>query len=132
MFENHKKKILVVDDDPDMLRLLSARLKANEYDVAFATDGVSCMAELRKQDPDLLILDLGLPAGDGFKTLERVRDLPQYSGLPVVVLTAKDASEVRQKSMDAGADAFCQKGASQEELLSEVWRLLDRGEAPPQ
>ncbi len=60
------KKILIVDDDPDVLQSMHVRLKANHYDTFFAADAISCMAEARKNEPDLILLDLGLPAGDGF------------------------------------------------------------------
>ncbi len=120
-----QKKILVVDDDPDMLRLLSAKLKKNGYHVGFASDGISCMSEVRKQDPDLIVLDLGLPAGDGFKTLERLKGLVPYSSIPVVVLTAREASEVKDKALNAGASAFFEKTASKDDLLGTIWRLLD-------
>ncbi len=68
-----QKKILVVDDDPDVRLGLQLRLKANHYDVIFAADGVASIAEARKHMPDLIILDLGLPAGDGFSVLERLK-----------------------------------------------------------
>ncbi len=68
-----KKKILIVDDDPDMRLSLQLRLTANHYDVISATDGVASIAEARKHVPDLMILDLGLPAGDGFSVLERLK-----------------------------------------------------------
>lgn len=122
---SNQKKVLVVDDDPDMLRLLSAKLKKNGYQVAFASDGISCMSEVRKQEPDLIVLDLGMPAGDGFKTLERLKSRVAFSAIPVVVLTAREASEVKQKALNAGASAFFEKTTNKDELLAAVWRLLD-------
>jgi DNA-binding response OmpR family regulator len=66
-----QKKILIVDDDPEVRLSLQVRLKVNNYDVVFAGDGVAGIAEARKHLPDVIILDLGLPAGDGFSVLER-------------------------------------------------------------
>ncbi|RXH54754.1 response regulator [Granulicella sibirica] len=66
------KKILVVDDDPEMRLALKIRLRANNYEVEAAEDGVSAIAEARRRQPDLILLDLGLPAGDGFTVLERL------------------------------------------------------------
>jgi len=126
---SNKKKVLVVDDDPDMLRLMSSRLKKSGFEVAFATDGVSCMSEVRKQDPDLILLDLGLPAGDGFKTLERLRGQVAFADIPVVVLTGQDASDVKDRAMEAGATDFFEKTANKDDLLAAVWRLTDEGES---
>jgi DNA-binding response OmpR family regulator len=67
------KKILIVDDDPDVRHGMHIRLKANHYDTFFAADALSSVAEARKQEPDLIILDLGLPAGDGFVVMERLK-----------------------------------------------------------
>ena len=66
-------KILVVDDDPEMRLALQVRLKANHYDVSTAVDGVSAISETRRVTPDLMLLDLGLPAGDGFSVLQRLK-----------------------------------------------------------
>ncbi len=119
------KKVLVVDDDPDMLRLMSVKLKKSGYEVAVASDGVACMSAVRKENPDLIILDLGLPAGDGFKTLERLKSLVPFAGIPVVVLTAREASEAKERALNAGATAFFEKTAGKDEVLGAVWRLLD-------
>jgi len=64
------KKILIVDDDKDVLRGMNVRLKANGYDVVFAADGISAISAVRKEDPDVIILDIGLPGGDGFVVME--------------------------------------------------------------
>lgn len=119
------KKILVVDDDPDMLRLMSVKLKKNGYEVVVAGDGISCMSMVRKEHPDLIVLDLGLPAGDGFKTLERLKSLVPFSSIPVIVLTARDASEAKDRALSCGASAFFEKTASKDEVMGAVWRLLD-------
>ena len=69
-----KPKILVVDDDPDLLRALRLRLRANNYDVATASDGYAAIASAQKERPSLIILDLGLPVGDGFVVLDRLQN----------------------------------------------------------
>ena len=121
------KKILVVDDDPDLIRLLSTRLKANGFDVVAAQDGVSCMSQMRMENPDLIIMDLGIPAGDGFKSIERVRANASYSTTPIIVLTSRDASEARERAMEAGANAFFEKAiVDKQELLASVWGLLSQ------
>ena len=70
------KKILIVDDDPDVRKGMHVRLKANGYDTFFAADAISSIAEARKHEPDLIILDLGLPAGDGFLVMESSKQSP--------------------------------------------------------
>jgi DNA-binding response OmpR family regulator len=67
------KKILIVDDDPDICMGMEVRLKANHYETFFTTDAVSPLREARKHEPDLIILDLGLPHGDGFVVMEKLK-----------------------------------------------------------
>jgi CheY-like chemotaxis protein len=119
------KKILVVDDDQDMLLLLNAKLKAKGYEVVFANDGLTCISMARKEKPDLILLDLGLPAGDGFITLERLRGLLPVADTPVVVFTAQGEDEARERAMSLGAKAFFEKSADKDDLLGAIWRLLD-------
>ena len=76
------KKILIVDDDPDVRQGMHLRLKANHYDTFFAADAFSGVAEARKHEPDLIILDLGLPAGDGFIVMERLKQIPSLAVIP--------------------------------------------------
>ena len=79
-----QKKILIVDDDPDVRLGLQLRLTANHYDVIAAGDGVASIAEARKHAPDLMILDLELPAGDGFSVLERLKVNERLSSIPAL------------------------------------------------
>src|SRR5208283_3913106 len=85
-----RPKILVVDDDPDLVRALRLRLRANNYDVTTASDGYSAIASAQKEHPALIILDLGLPVGDGFVVLDRLQNSDALSGVPVIVLSARD------------------------------------------
>lgn len=82
------KKILIIDDDQHLLLGLTARLKANGYNVMCAADAISAITVARREAPDLVILDLGLPAGDGFVVLERMRNLVGLVTIPVIVLSA--------------------------------------------
>ncbi|HEY6336978.1 MAG TPA: response regulator [Candidatus Sulfotelmatobacter sp.] len=115
-----KPKILVVDDDPDLVRALRLRLRANHYDIATATDGYTAIASAQKERPDLIVLDLGLPAGDGFVVLERLQASDALSGVPVIVLSARDPQTNEQRALKAGAAAFFQKPADNEELLNVI------------
>src|SRR5579863_1516409 len=110
-------KILIVDDDPDLRRALKIRLRANHYDTLQASDGYSAIAVAQKEQPDLIILDLGLPAGDGFVVLKRLQNNDALSDIPVIVLTARDPLSNEQQALQSGAAAFFQKPADNNELL---------------
>lgn len=113
-----RHKILVVDDDPDLVRALRVRLRANNYEITTAGDGYSAIASAHKERPDLIILDLGLPAGDGFSVLDRLQKSDPLSAVPVIVLSARDPQANEEKALRAGAAAYFQKPADNEELLN--------------
>jgi DNA-binding response OmpR family regulator len=118
------KKILIVDDDQDLLLGLTPRLKANGYTVVSAMDGISAIGVARKETPDLVILDLGLPAGDGFVVLERMRNLPDLVAIPVIVLSSWDPTSNEKHALDAGAVAFFQKPADNHDFLAAIRQAL--------
>jgi DNA-binding response OmpR family regulator len=127
-----QKKILVVDDDPDVRLGLQLRLTANHYDVLLAGDGVASIAEARKHQPDLIILDLGLPAGDGFSVLERLKANDKLSSIPVVVLSGRDRVGNRDRAITAGAKTFLQKPMANDKLLAVIRLVLgEQGGNPP-
>jgi DNA-binding response OmpR family regulator len=115
-----KSKILIVDDDPNLKLALKIRLRANHYDTVQASDGYSAIAVAQKENPDLIILDLGLPAGDGFVVLKYLQDSDKMSSIPVIVLTARDPQSNEERTMQAGATAFFQKPADNKELLAVI------------
>jgi two-component system KDP operon response regulator KdpE len=92
-----KQRTLVVDDDPDLVRALRLRLRANSYDITTASDGYSAIASAQKDRPDLIVLDLGLPAGDGFVVLDRLQNSDVLSGVPVIVLSARSPGQRRTR-----------------------------------
>ena len=118
------QKVLIVDDDSNVLRGLSIRLKANGYNVVFASDGISAISTAREQEPDAIILDLGLPGGDGFSVMERLGAILPLSDIPIIVLTAREISGNREKALNAGAQAFLQKPVENEVLLETIRNLL--------
>jgi two-component system KDP operon response regulator KdpE len=127
-----KAKILVVDDDPDLVKALRLRLRANDYDIATATDGYSAIAAAQKERPDLIILDLGLPVGDGYVVLDRLQASNPLSAIPVIVLTARDPQSNEDRALKAGAAAFFQKPVDNDELLNVIRvSLLPRPQAKP-
>jgi DNA-binding response OmpR family regulator len=118
-----RPKILIVDDDPDLRRAMKIRLRASHYDAVQASDGHSAIAMAQKEQPSLIILDLGLPASDGFAVLKRLQDAGTLSRIPVIVLTGRGPQFNKQQAMQAGAAAFFQKPADDRELL-EVIRTI--------
>jgi DNA-binding response OmpR family regulator len=127
--ENEKmanSKIMIVDDDPDLRQALRLRLRANHYDTVNAVDGYSAIAQAYKERPDLIILDLGLPAGDGFVVLDRLQKDDKLSSIPVIVLTARDPQGSERRALQAGAAAFLQKPADNTELLEVIRATLPR------
>ena len=116
--------ILIVDDDPDMLQALQIRLKANGYDVHCAEDGMGAISEARKRVPDLIVLDLGIPAGDGFVVLDSLKASIDLSSIPVVVLSGRDRRANEERVLKAGAKAFLQKPVQTNEFLAVIRQTL--------
>lgn len=117
-------KILMIDDDPDLRLALKIRLEANHYDTVEASDGYAAMSVAQKEHPNLIILDLGLPAGDGFVVLKRLQNSDALSSIPVIILTGRDPQSNEEKTLQAGATAFFQKPADNGELLAVIRATL--------
>jgi CheY-like chemotaxis protein len=118
------KKILIVDDNADIRLGMHLRLKANQYETFFAADAFAAVAEARKHRPDLVLLDLGLPAGDGFIVMERLKQVPFLAVIPVIVVSARDGLGNQKRAYEAGAKAFLQKPVNDDELLAVIRRAL--------
>ena len=126
------KKILVIEDDADVRLGYNVLLKAHHYDTFFAADGLAALSEARKHQPDLIILDLGLPIGDGFVVLERLRANTYFALIPVVVVSARDIRGNKERALEAGARAFVHKPWNDDELLGIIGRLLGQTDPSPQ
>jgi DNA-binding response OmpR family regulator len=122
-----RKKILIVEDDPDLLMGLQLRLSANDYEVILAGNGMAGIAQMRKHKPDLMILDLGLPAGDGFSVLERMRINESLSSMPVIVFSGRDRVGNQDRALKAGASSFLQKPVENDTLLAAIRCVLKEG-----
>jgi CheY-like chemotaxis protein len=118
------KKILIVEDDPDVRQGLSLRLRANGYDIFFAGDVVASLNEARKHQPDLIILDLGLPAGDGFLVIERLKAGEALAAIPIIVVSARAGVANQERALAAGVKAFLQKPVDNGELLEVIQKTL--------
>jgi two-component system KDP operon response regulator KdpE len=124
------KKILLVDDDPDVRLAMHVRLKANGYDTCFASDALTSVTEARKQQPDVIILDLGLPGGDGFVVIERLKRHPSLSVIPIIVVSAREVSGNKERAIKAGAKIYLQKPVDNNELLANIRQVLGEPEQP--
>src|ERR1700676_4745753 len=122
------KKILIIEDDADVQLGYHIRLKANNYDTLFASDAPASLSEARKHEPDLIILDLGLPGGDGFVVMERLKAIPSLAVIPIIVVSPRAANANQEHAIKAGAKSFLQKPVDNAELLATIRRAL--GEPP--
>ncbi len=120
-----KAKILIVEDDVDQLIGLKARLQAHHYAVVHALDGVAAISIARKELPDVILLDLGLPAGDGFVVMERLHKLVDVAHVPIIVVSARDPEHYAERTLNAGAYAFFQKPVDNQALLDTIESALE-------
>ena len=125
-----KAKILVVDDEPDVLQLVEYNLKAANYEVVTAGDGLEALKKARALVPNLIILDLMLPELDGLEVCKLLRRDSNTASIPIIMLTAKAAEMDRILGLELGADDYVTKPFSPRELLLRVKRLLRSGTAP--
>jgi two-component system KDP operon response regulator KdpE len=120
-------RVLVVDDEPQILRALRINLRARRYDVEVAADGASALAAAAAHPPDLVVLDLGLPDLDG---IEVIRGLRGWTGVPIIVLSGRAGSEDKVAALDAGADDYVTKPVGIDELLARIRAVTRRAAAP--
>jgi DNA-binding response OmpR family regulator len=118
------KKILIVDDDPDIRQGMHVRLEYSGYNTCFAADALSGAAAADTEQPDLIVLDLGLPAGDGFLLIERLKMHPVLGAIPIIVVSARDARVNRERAIKAGATAYLQKPVDNAEFLAVIRQAL--------
>jgi two-component system KDP operon response regulator KdpE len=120
-------KVLIVDDDRQLLRALAINLRARQYEVETAADGTSALEAAGRRPPDLVILDLGLPDMNG---VEVVYGLRGWCSAPIIVLSAREAQADKVEALDAGADDYVTKPFGMDELLARVRAALRRTTMP--
>ena len=118
-------KILVVDDEQDIVRILMMRLRAAGYDVVTANTGAVAVRMAEMTAPDLLILDIGMPDGDGHLVANRLQENAKTSRIPLIFLTARTSEKDRMQAYQAGVCRYLTKPFKPEELLSTVSRALN-------
>jgi len=127
------KKVLIVEDDNDLVRLLKYNLEKEGFKVSYATDGAVALAEARRDPPDLVILDLMLPGLDGLEVCRQLRRIDRFTRTPVLILSARNEEADRVVGLEVGADDYVTKPFSTREVIARVRALLRRNEpAPPQ
>lgn len=125
---NDRARILVVDDEPQLVRVLRTGLKSRGYDVRGASDGESGLETFNEWRPDLVITDLAMPNVDGLEFCRRLRAISQ---VPIIVLSAKGEEKTKVAALDIGADDFVTKPFGIDELLARVRASLRRANTPP-
>ena len=120
-----KKKILVVDDEQDMATALKVRLKANGYNVVFASDSVEAFTVAKEENPDLIILDILIPGGGGFVVAERLKQSAATHRIPIIFLTGIQGGQERAYKL--GASGYLMKPYQPEELMDTIHNALEIG-----
>ncbi|HEY63064.1 MAG TPA: response regulator [Caldilineae bacterium] len=115
-----KRKIMVVDDDEDLLRLMGLTLQVAGYDVVTASNGAEALTKVRTERPDLILLDVMMPEMDGFETCRRLRRLPEGADIPVIMLSAADQVSDKVKGLQVGANDYITKPVDSRELLARI------------
>jgi len=110
-------RVLIVDDEPRIIKFLNLKLKASGYEVLTASNGAQAISQVRAQEPDLLVLDVVMPGMDGFEALKQIRT---FSAVPVIILSARETNVDKIKGLDMGADDYLAKPFNPDELVARI------------
>lgn len=122
--EERKKKILVVDDEPGIVKMLESRLEKSGYQVSTAMDGLDGLNKARTEHPDLILLDVMMPEMDGYKVCAMLRYDAKYSNIPVILLTARAHETDRKMGSQLGVRDYVVKPFDGKELLEKIEHIL--------
>jgi DNA-binding response OmpR family regulator len=128
---DRKKKVLIVDDERDIVKALVIRLQHNGYEVVVAFDGAQGIFMAHKESPDLIILDIRMPAGDGFSVAEKLKQSSQTEPIPIIFLTGSPERNSEERAMQLGARFYIKKPYDPEELLEAVRRAMEPSPSDP-
>jgi two-component system alkaline phosphatase synthesis response regulator PhoP len=118
-------KILLVDDEPDLVELLKSRLETNNYEVTIACDGQTCLEKAKTEAPDVILLDLVMPGIDGYEAGRRLKEMPETKDIPIILFTASYARSIEEKAKALGAFDCIVKPFDPELLLQKIARALN-------
>jgi DNA-binding response OmpR family regulator len=127
MSEPTRKRVLIVEDEPDAALLLRRRLEVEGFDVISGVDGLEGLNLARHEKPDCVVLDLMLPRMDGFKVCSMLKLDTRFRAIPIVMLTARAHAEDRKRALDLGADVFLTKPCDMKQLATTIRELVSRG-----
>ena len=119
------KRVLVVDDEPNIVMSLEFLMRRAGFEVAVARNGQEALAALDGVPPDLLLLDVMMPEFDGYEVCERIRARPEWNATKIIMLTARGREVERERGLALGADAYVTKPFSTRDLVDQVKRMLD-------
>jgi len=125
-----KKRILIVDDERDIVKALTIRLQRAGYEVVTAFDGAQGIFMAHKESPDLIILDIRMPAGNGFSVAEKLKESTNTLTIPVIFLTGSPEKNSEERAMALGARFYVKKPYDPEELLDAIERALEKNLDP--
>ena len=122
------KRILIVDDEQDLVAMVKMRLEASGYETLEAYDGQDALKKAQEEKPDLIVLDLMLPKMDGYKVCRMLKFDEKYRHIPIIMFTARVQDSDKQMGMEVGADAYITKPFEPQILLSKIEELLATGD----
>lgn len=117
-------RILIIDDEPELIKTLQIRLEAEGYQVLTAYDGIAGLKKAEEEDPDLLILDVVMPGMDGYAVCERMKASPRTRNIPVIMLTAQSMGDDIEKGFEKKADWYMVKPYDNKKLLQIIKKFL--------
>jgi DNA-binding response OmpR family regulator len=124
------KKVLIVDDEPNIVAALEYLLQRKGYEIRIAADGEEALRQVQSFAPDLVLLDVMMPRQSGYEVCQRIRERPEWSGVRIVMLSAKGREAEVSKGLSLGADLYITKPFSSAELVARIGELL--GDERPQ
>lgn len=125
MAPKKKKKILIIDDERDIVKALTLRLQSSGYRTVAAYDGAQGLFMAHKEKPHLILLDIRMPAGDGFSVVEKLKESQRMSRIPIIIVTGSPEREAEERASQLGVRYFIKKPYDPEELLDAVRRALE-------
>jgi len=120
------KKILIVDDEPQLVEMVKMRLEASGYEIISAHDGQEGLDKAKKEKPDLIILDLMLPKIDGYKVCRMLKFDEKYKKIPIILFSARAQEEDKKMGEEVGADTYITKPFDPKVLLGKIQELLNK------
>jgi DNA-binding response OmpR family regulator len=123
--------ILIVEDDAVARQVVQRALRQAGFEVVIAPDALAAVSQARTKRPDLIVLDLGLPAGGGFSVMQRIRVLPELSTTPILVVSGLDRAQNEARALDAGASGYLQKPVTPEQIVAAIRTVLSGAPLSP-